>query len=258
MTTRRRWMGLTLALGAAVVACESKPEPPPPTRVAPPVASSAAPAAPSALKLVVSDAGSGAFLIDAPLEKIKGKATRARGELTVDPANLGASRGRVELDLATLSTFTFGDAEKDGKQTEHARNWLGLGTDVAEEERGENQWVRFEIREVDATPAKLADAPLVEGRPRVELTARGDLWLHGVTAKKSVRLQATFGGSAEAPTDVRVTSVEPLRLSLKEHDVKPRDVAGKFLQGALERVGDKIVDETQVSIELTARPAASR
>ncbi|MCC6216484.1 MAG: YceI family protein [Polyangiaceae bacterium] len=261
MTMTRRWMTMTFGMASAAlggIACERSQDPPPPTRVAPPAASSASAPAPSALRRTVSPEATTSFLIAAPLEKIQGKATRARGELVFEPANLDASRGRVELDLTTLTTFTFGDAEKDTKQTDHARNWLGLGPDVPAKEREENQWVRFEIREVKATPTRLADAPVVEGRRSVQLTANGELWLHGVTAKKSVRLAATFGGTPEAPTDVRVQSVEALRLSMKEHDVKPRDLAGKFLQGALERVGDKIVDEVQVSIQIMATGAPGR
>ena len=45
-------------------------------------------------------------------------------------------------------------------------------------------------------------------------------------------------------------------VSLKEHDVKPRDVAGKFLAGSLEKVGDKITDTAQVSMTVDAIPAA--
>jgi len=45
---------------------------------------------------------------------------------------------------------------------------------------------------------------------------------------------------------------EPLKLSLKEHDIKPRDLAGKFLAGALEKVGQKIDDTVQISLDLKA------
>jgi hypothetical protein len=70
-----------------------------------------------------------------------------------------------------------------------------------------------------------------------------------------VKLAALFSGPPDAPTRVQVTTLEPLRISLKQHDVKPRDVAGKFLKGALEQVGEKIVDEVQVSFDFNAKPA---
>jgi hypothetical protein len=40
--------------------------------------------------------------------------------------------------------------------------------------------------------------------------------------------------------------------------VKPRDITGKFLQGALEKVGDKIVDRVQISLKLRAVPGGAR
>jgi len=47
-----------------------------------------------------------------------------------------------------------------------------------------------------------------------------------------------------------------MRISMKEHDVKPRDVAGKFLDGALERVGKKIDDVAQISLDVSASRTA--
>ena len=68
----------------------------------------------------------------------------------------------------------------------------------------------------------------------------------------TVSATVTFAGPPEAPTLVRVVTAEPVRVSLKEHDVKPRDLAGKFLSGALEKVGQKIDDSVQLSLDLTA------
>jgi hypothetical protein len=89
------------------------------------------------------------------------------------------------------------------------------------------------------------------------LTARGDLWIHGVSSPKTVKLIARFEGAPGAPSGVHVTTAEPLRLSLREHDIKPRDIAGKFLNGALEKVGKKIDDTVQVSLDLFARNSKS-
>jgi hypothetical protein len=63
---------------------------------------------------------------------------------------------------------------------------------------------------------------------------------------------ASFTTGPEGALGLRIVTAEPLRLSLKEHDIKPRDVAGKFLNGALEKIGQKIDDTVQVSIDFTA------
>ena len=89
------------------------------------------------------------------------------------------------------------------------------------------------------------------------VSARGELWVHGVSSPKAIKLSASFQGPPAAPTALHVTTVEPLILSLKEHDIKPRDVAGKFLNGALEKVGKKIDDVVQISLDVTARSGKS-
>lgn len=249
----KSWVtGASVLLTVAAAAGCSKQEEPAKARVAPPAASSAKVAAPSASSFAVADEGSASFLIDAPLEKIKGKATRFRGSLSVNPEQLEKSRGQIDVDLTTLETHTFDDAEKNTKQTEHSHNWLELGSDVEAKQRTENQWVRFTIQSVKATPEALSQAPEAEGRRRAEISAEGDLWLHGVSSHKTVKLAVSFKGSPDAPSELQITTLEPLTFSLKEHDVKPRDVTGKFLQGALEKVGDKIVDQVQVSLDFTA------
>jgi polyisoprenoid-binding protein YceI len=225
-------------------------------RTAPPPATAAAPAAtPGAgqrrFELV---SGTGSFLIDAPLEKIKGRSTKVRGNLDVDPADLKTGKGQIEVDLDDLKTETFGDADKDTTQTGHAKNWLEIGSDVEPKRRDENRWVRFTIKAIDdANPTKLAAAEAKNGQRSVTVQATGDLWLHGVSLSKKVNVALTLEGPPEAPTSIRIVTSQPLKVSLKEHDVKPRDLAGKFLSGALETIGQKIDDTAQVSLDLTAK-----
>jgi polyisoprenoid-binding protein YceI len=233
-----------------------------PTRVAP---SAAASAGVGQRRLEVLE-GSATFLIDAPLEKIKGRSTKVRGTLHLDPQNLKASKGQIEVDLDDLKTETFQDAEKNKSQTGHSKNWLEIGTDVEEKRREENRWARFTIKSIDDDPAKAqaADSPAkaqtggtgvvnAAGRTSVTVRATGEMWIHGVSAPKTVIATVTFAGPAEAPTSVRVVTSQPIAVSLKEHDVKPRDLAGKFLAGALEKVGQKIDDSVQISLDLTAK-----
>jgi polyisoprenoid-binding protein YceI len=225
-------------------------------RVAPPMATSPVPVA-GATRFALADTGTATFLIDAPLEKIKGHSGRVRGEITVDPTDLMTTRGEVDVDLMDLVTETFADASKNATQTGHAHNWLEIGDDVESMRRDENRYARFTIRSIDEVSSKLADAPETNGERTVMVSAKGDLWLHGVSSVKTIKLSAAFQGPPTAPTSLHVTTAEPLRVSLKEHDVKPRDVAGRFLNGALEKVGKKIDDTVQISLDVTARSGKS-
>jgi hypothetical protein len=201
------------------------------------------------------NSGKATFLIDAPLEKIKGESDVLHVEVVVDPSHLNATRGTIKIDLGALKTKTFDDAEKDAKQTEHAGNWLGLGPEVDAKERDENRWVHFTIESVVVDGSDdLASIPLSDGTRTTNAVVNGELWLHGVKAKKATKVNLKFKGDAHAPTEVHVASLEPFFISLAEHDIKPRDVTGKFLQGALERVGQKIDDKTQISAAFSMRP----
>jgi len=223
-------------------------------RAAPPSPSAAA-AVSSGSAFRVEENGTASFYIDAPLEKIKGRSSKLRGNVAIDLKDLKKASGEVDVDLDALVTQTFDDASEDKSQTEHAHNWFEIGTDVEPKRREENRWARFFLRSVEeASAADLASAAEKAGERTVNVTARGDLWLHGVSAPKTVKLAATFQGPPSAPTRLRLVTAEPLLVSLKEHDVKPRDVAGKFLNGALEKVGKKIDDAVQVSLDVTATP----
>jgi polyisoprenoid-binding protein YceI len=237
-----------------VAGCKDEPAA---QRVAPPSASAALPAAAGAARFAVSEQGRASFLIDAPLEKIKGRSGKLRGEITVDPSDLMTTRGEVDVDLMDLTTETFDDAEKNKTQTGHAHNWMEIGDDVEAKRRDENRFARFTIKSVENVSSKLVDAPEKNGERTVMVTARGDLWAHGVSSPKAIKLSAAFQGPPSAPVAIHITTAEPLPLSLKEHDIKPRDVAGKFLNGALEKVGKKIDDTVQISLDVTARSSKS-
>jgi polyisoprenoid-binding protein YceI len=194
------------------------------------------------------------FLIDAPLEKIKGYSPRISGSLDVNPAMLKKSTADLELDLDTLKTETFNDASKDATQTEHMKNWLEIGTDVEPKARDANRQAKFVLKSIDeVSSAKLADvAPNASGERLVKMKVSGDLMLHGVTSPKTAELQLSFMGPPDDPMVVHVVTTQPLKISLKEHDIKPRDLAGKFLAGSLEKIGQKIDDIVQISLDLKA------
>jgi polyisoprenoid-binding protein YceI len=237
----------------AFVACKQK-RPPTPEPPAP----SATPAA-GTVRFNVDPTGSVSYLIDAPVEKGKGQWTKFRGELDIDITDLSKTRGRIDMDLDDLKTSTFDDPGQNGAQTEHAHNWFEIGSDVRGEVMEKNRWAHFTITRVeDAAPMRLADAPDNDGR-KITAAVKGDLWLHGVSAPKTVKLEAVFIGSATAPNALRIRTLEPFEVSLQQHDVKPRDALGKFISGSLEVVfrNKKIVDTARVSIDnLTLQPGS--
>src|SRR5438552_1534179 len=138
------WVGtstvLACAAALATAAC-SKDKSSGAARTAPSAAASPA----AGQKRFAISGGTTTFLIDAPEEKIKGRSTKMRGSLDVDPENLKASRGQIEVDLDDLRTETFDDAAKNQRQTEHTKNWLEIGSDVEPKRREENRWARFTI-----------------------------------------------------------------------------------------------------------------
>lgn len=263
MTTISSVLLLTLALG-----CEDKPkeQPSAPMAAAEPAAKAAANASTTATTKAIEQSpplpgttrfalfmGRGSFLIDAPLEKIKGRSDEAAGHLDVDTKDVGKSRGVIMVRLSTLKTNTFGEMDKDAAQTEHARNWMEVGNDSAADARLKFEWAKFTISSVEATPAALADAKDESGNRTVKAIVTGDLVVHGITSRKTIPVTVTFKGSADAPTDLAIKTDETMPVSLKEHEVKPRDKVGSFLNGALERIGKKIDDKVQVSFEGDAK-----
>src|SRR2546430_17348079 len=89
----------SVALAALASCSKDKPDSAE-MRVAP--APSAAASAASGQRRFVAASGTATFLIDAPLEKIKGRSTQVRGYLNLDPRNLKATTGQIELDLDDL------------------------------------------------------------------------------------------------------------------------------------------------------------
>jgi len=219
-----------------------------------PRASAATPATAAAPKGVELKVGKGksTFLIDAPLEKIKGQAEDVKGAITLAPEDLGKTRGEVSFKLSTLKTTTFGDSGKDSSQTDHARNWMQVGAESKAEDKARFEWATFTIKSVEVTPSKLADVKEEGGARALKGKITGDFTLHGVTSKKTLAFTATVQGPADKPTGFSLKTEAPFEVSLKEHDIKPRDGIGSFLNGALEKIGKKIDDRVQVSLEVSS------
>ncbi|MDD9936464.1 MAG: YceI family protein [Myxococcales bacterium] len=180
---------------------------------------------------------------------MKGRWTRFGGSIQVNPGDLAATRGKVSMELGDLKTHTFGEPGKDSRQTSHALNWMEVGPEVSATTRQRHGTATLVIEAIEgASPPKLAD-----GQLKVRAKVTGTLTLHGVKAKKTVPVEVTFQGPADAPTAVAIRSASPMRISLKQHDIKPRDLAGRFLAGALDKIGQKIADTAQVTINLKGK-----
>lgn len=180
--------------------------------------------------------------IPAPLETTRAKLSGVRGDLNVDLADPLKTTGTIEADLNGIEGYSFSDADKNKTQTEHMRNWFEIGNETPQDMREKNRWAKFAITKI----VKAAAAP---NTSKFTIEAQGDFTVHGITKPKTVELEATL---SEDKKSISIATKKPFVVSLKEHDVKPRDTAGKFLDGALKVVGLKLSDEAQVSLELKA------
>jgi polyisoprenoid-binding protein YceI len=219
---------------------------------APSASPAAAPAA-GQVRMVLVPGSRAKFLIDAPLEKIRGRTGSVTGSIDLDSMFLKMSKASFDIDLDTFKTETFDDQAKNDSQTEHMKNWLEIGTDVDEKRRAQNKMARFTITNIVETSINnVNDIPSENQQRTITMKANGDLTLHGVTSPKTVDVLLTFVGPPEDLHFVQIATLHPLTISLKEHDIKPRDLTGKFLAGALEKVGQKIDDTVQISLDLKA------
>ncbi|UQA58446.1 hypothetical protein [Polyangium aurulentum] len=258
-------LALALTLAAPHLGgCEDKPSP-----GAAPTSSALAPAKPkteAARTFVVDAQGSRAsFLMDAPIEKIHGDALDAiTGEVFVDLEDLTKSTGLLKVDLDKLvlyqqkrenETAAFSERSKSDLQNEHARNWLEIGKDVSEETKKKNRFVELKITKVETAGPK--NVLTMTGADRkVELTVTGDLRLHERTVPKTAKIEATFEYEGDKLVSLAVKTVEPIAVSLEEHDVRPRDTLGKILQKTQEELstlGKKVSKDAMISVDFTAK-----
>src|SRR5215472_9942012 len=113
------------AMGFVALGCGKKDD------AKPGLAASASALAPStldpgarAVSFVIDPKSTTSIDMPAPKEHIKADTSAASGSIEVDPMNLAGSRGQVKVDLSTLTTHTFDDADQNTAQTTHARTWL--------------------------------------------------------------------------------------------------------------------------------------
>jgi hypothetical protein len=258
---------VAIGVGVVCAACEGKNGADPKGTAAAPAASTLAPSTsdPAARAVTYAMEPDGKTDIDmpGPDEHIKARTGATAGRFDLDLTNLPNSRGEVKVDLTTLTMYHWDDADKNQAQSEHARTWLEVvvGTKTNED----NRWAVFAIRSVDNLSAidvtKLSAAREGEDDVRtVTMTLHGELLIHGLKKDKAanveVKLHYPPGAAPDAkPSSITVKSREPMRVTLADHDVKPRDPVGKLMQAKFSLLGTKVANWADVSVDLRARPA---
>ncbi len=263
MYRKRIALPWTVLVAALALGCEDKPS----TDLAP-TASALAPASPASQKTakLAIDASSTkvGFLMDAPLEKIHGKAPGAlEGELFVDLDDVTKSSGLVKVDLFKLEIFQqnrgsdgedFGEETKNDTQNQHARAWLEIGDDAPPDKRAEYRYVELKVTKIETTGEK--NITKISGPERkVMLTVTGDFRLHGRLTTQSAEMEAIFRFEGDKLASVELKSVKPFTVGLDEHDVRPREGFGKLAQKTLEVLAPKVAKAAAVSLEFKATPA---
>lgn len=181
--------------------------------------------------------GSMDFVMDAPLEKIKGGTPSLSGKISVDEADLKTVKGHFDIDVTSIKLNTFDDAEKNTTQTEHMLNWMEVGesVDAATKEK-------FKIAGLEINGAK---AITKKSDSESTVTVDAALTLHGITKNITIELNVKKTGAGYL-----VKSEKPFLISLEGHDVRPRDLAGKLLVKVSETLGQKVAKEAQVNVAI--------
>jgi peptidoglycan hydrolase-like protein with peptidoglycan-binding domain len=257
----RSTVGVAFVVAAVLVgaACDKKqPENTSLGAAASSIKAEAPPASAKVVKYAIDPKGKTSIDMPAPKEHIKADTSAAGGTFDVDLMNLGNSRGEVKVDLSTLTTHTFDSQKDNDSQTTHARTWLEVVVDGKMHE--ENRWAVLAISKVDGLSATDVTkiAPTKDGEDDVRsvtATVHGDFLVHGHKVPKDVAVAVKFrypsGAAADSkPTSIELKTTTPLRITLADHDVKPRDSFGSLAQGALGLLGTKVADVADVSIDL--------
>lgn len=260
MSSQRTALVMGALIGTLALGCEDKPK----TDLAPTASAfaSAAPATQKSAKLNVDSASAKVgVLMDAPLEKIHGKAPGSlTGELFMDLDDITKSSGLVKVDLFKLDLYQqkrgaegeeFGPEEKSETQNQHARAWLEIGDDAPADKRSEYRYVELKVTKIEAQGEK--NIHRMSGAERkVLLTVTGDFRLHGRRTSKTTEMEATFRFEGDKLASVEFKTVKPFSVSLDEHDVRPREGFGKLAKKTLEVLAPKVAKEAAVSLEFKA------
>ena len=265
---------------AAACAC-SKNEPAKPKRTEPWPAREQPEAAPE--RAVVTRFGIDAktvvsFELKGAKKTERGSFRVARGELEVDLLDLARTRGSVDVDVAS-ALMEDEDPEQARENTRRAQSWLGVGSSRPEAERERLRWATFTLRKIEKLSTEAAhegqlvkpaatdsgNAPDIDGSSEagetraVTFTAHGQLLLHGFRVDQTVELKTLFWYAAPATPGARperlvIQTRSPFVVSLRAHDVKPRDESGVFIAQDAKLLGREVGTLAQLRLDLSARP----
>lgn len=182
------------------------------------------------------------------------------GTLELDLAAIGGSRAEIAVDLRSLAL----EGENDERR-ERALDWLGLGRDVAPDQRDHlaRAWFTLEGLEGDGGPrfSDLRRVPDGDGDRHASVIARGQLSLLGVRAPTPIALSVGFGESEPGAVPERLTlrTRKPLTLALATYGIEPKDSRGTLLARELSLLGTDVGKQARVTLELELRrlPAAA-
>jgi len=204
------------------------------------------------------------FLMEAPIEHIRGRAPASvTGQLDVDLGNLARSRGLVKVDLTQLAiyqtkredeTSEWGQETRDETQNEHMRTWFQISPDAPEDVREQNRWVEFSIEGVTNVSESNVNA-MTGAERRVTAEVSGQLRLHGRSVNKTARVEIVFEYEGDRATAMRVHFLEPVNVGLEEHDVRPRSAFDRLAERTLAALGQKVASNAPIELEFTARRA---
>ncbi|MEP7049562.1 MAG: YceI family protein [Pseudomonadota bacterium] len=224
MNTRDLFALSLAALSALGAACGKK-DLPRPTHTEPWLAhppASAAASADAALPLshyVLGAQSQIHFEVPSKQGALRGSFGRVSGEFSIDPSDLTRSRGRVQVELSSITVSADGNSD-DAALLARVKNALGL----AEASGGAS--ASFELSSLeDVSPAQLEPAPDSDaGAPivrRARATGVGNLLLHGFRVLRRVPLAAEFGFTLDrhVPTSVVIRSRAPFVISLETHEI---------------------------------------
>jgi hypothetical protein len=260
--TRSSWLSALLLAASVCVACKSDPRPALGTSASALAPVSEVPGASGALT-VQPDSSTVTFVMEAPFEKIYGEAPGSiDGSFAVNPHDLTRTRGLIRMDLDKLYLFqqkradassAYGEKVQNPKQNAHMKEWFGIDDGVPAAEHEKNRWAQFSVTEVK--DASTTDLSTLSGASRkVTATLGGDVLVHGRKAPKSLRIEASFEYTGDHLDAVSVKSLTPLKIALKEHDIRPPDASKseQVLQNWLGLFGKKVAEEAPIVLGFRA------
>ena len=244
------WLSLTLLAGLSLAACkkEAPREEPKAPWLASDKATPAAARASTKAHFRLVPGSSLTFRLPAKEAAPSGVVRNVNGEIECTLEDLGQTRGTLCFDLASLALLS-DTGNDDAERTSSAFSWLGLGATAPRDDQKNFRDATFELTSLVALSSSSFERAAVvstgsnsERVRRVTATATGRFTLRRFAVEHRIPVQLDFHSalpekSPLVPTRVVVHFPKEIRIPLAEHDVKPRDEAGRTLPNERALVG---------------------